>query len=206
MERQKIVRLLVKEILVGEDTITIRHSIPIPSGPPQNGGTEPLTGQNYLLCKGRERFTLAHEIGHFVLPGQQEVSAPCKHQRIENWDADLYRPELEANRFAAEILMPRGIMAEFCQSEPSLESIRSIAKLCGTSLTASAVRLITLTPHRAAVVWSQDQKILWSKLSEGFVPWIRKGDVRENSFAAQCYRKQSVPDQRASVPCFGMAA
>src|ERR1700685_3250640 len=54
MERQKIVRLLVTEILVGEDTITIRHSIPIPSGPPQNGGTEPLTGQNYLLCNGRD--------------------------------------------------------------------------------------------------------------------------------------------------------
>jgi Zn-dependent peptidase ImmA (M78 family) len=150
--------------------------------------------------ESRRRFTLAHEIGHFVLPGQQEVSAPCKQQRIENWDADLYRPELEANRFAAEILMPRVLMAEFVQSEPSLESIRSIAELCGTSLTASAVRLITLTPHRAAVVWSQDQKILWSKLSEGFVRWIRKGEVTENSFAAQCYRKQSVPDQLAPVP------
>ena len=150
--------------------------------------------------ESRKRFTLAHETGHFVLPAQQEASAPCKQQRIENWDADLYRPELDANRFAAEILMPRGLMAEFIQSEPSLESIRSIAQLCGTSLTASAVRLITLTQHRAAVVWSQDQKILWSKLSEGFVRWIRKGEVRENSFAAQCYRKQSVPDQLAPVP------
>jgi Zn-dependent peptidase ImmA (M78 family) len=149
--------------------------------------------------ESRKRFTLAHEIGHFVLPGQQEVSAPCQQQRIENWDADLYRPELEANRFAAEILMPRGLMAEFVQSEPSLESIRSIAQLCGTSLTASAVRLITLTPHRAAVVWSQNQKILWSKQSAGFVRWIRKGEVRENSFAAQSYRKQSVPDQLAPV-------
>ena len=55
MERQKIVRLLVKEILVGEDTITIRHSIPIPSAPPQHGGSEALNGQNYLLCKGRDR-------------------------------------------------------------------------------------------------------------------------------------------------------
>jgi site-specific DNA recombinase len=54
IERQKIVRLLVKEILVGEDTITIRHSIPIPSAPPQNGGSETLNGQNYLLCKGRD--------------------------------------------------------------------------------------------------------------------------------------------------------
>jgi len=54
IERQKIVRLLVKEILVGEDTITIRHSIPIPSAPAQNGGCEASSGQNYLLCKGSD--------------------------------------------------------------------------------------------------------------------------------------------------------
>jgi len=52
IERQRIVRLLVKEVLVGEDIITIRHSIPIPSGPTQNGGSQP-EGPNYLLCKGR---------------------------------------------------------------------------------------------------------------------------------------------------------
>lgn len=55
IERQKVVRLLVKDVLIGEDTITIRHSIPIPSGPLQNGGSEPSDGQNYLLCKGRDR-------------------------------------------------------------------------------------------------------------------------------------------------------
>jgi site-specific DNA recombinase len=58
IERQKIVRLLVKEVLVGEDTITIRHSIPVPSGSPRQGGSEPADGQNYLLCKGRD-FTVA---------------------------------------------------------------------------------------------------------------------------------------------------
>ena len=58
IERQRIVRLLVKEVLVGEDTITIRHSIPIPSGPPQNGGSESADGQNYLLCKGRDHGSL----------------------------------------------------------------------------------------------------------------------------------------------------
>jgi site-specific DNA recombinase len=58
MERQKIVRLLVKDVLVGEDTITIRHSIPIPSGSLQNGGSDDPNGQNYLLCKRRDRSTL----------------------------------------------------------------------------------------------------------------------------------------------------
>jgi site-specific DNA recombinase len=43
-ERQRIVRLLVKDVLVGEDTIIIRHSIPIPSGPPQNGGSHSSDG------------------------------------------------------------------------------------------------------------------------------------------------------------------
>src|SRR5437016_860644 len=52
-ERQRIVRLLVKDVLVGEDTITIRHSIPINSGPPQNGSAQLPEGQNYLLCTGR---------------------------------------------------------------------------------------------------------------------------------------------------------
>jgi len=38
-ERQRIVRLLVKEVLVGDDTITIRHSIPIPAGNSSGGAT-----------------------------------------------------------------------------------------------------------------------------------------------------------------------
>src|SRR5215472_10981289 len=54
IERQKIVRLLVKDVLVGEDTITIRHSIPIPSGSSPNEGSGSSVGGNYLLCKGRE--------------------------------------------------------------------------------------------------------------------------------------------------------
>src|SRR5215813_14235991 len=62
IERQKIVRLLVKDVLVGEDTITIRHSIPIPSGPPQTRRSEDPNGQNYLLCKGRGQPTTGQSI------------------------------------------------------------------------------------------------------------------------------------------------
>lgn len=46
-ERQKIVRLLVKQIDVGKDTITIHHSIPI-----EQGGTSP-EAQSSLLYKRR---------------------------------------------------------------------------------------------------------------------------------------------------------
>ena len=57
-ERQRIVRLIVKEVLVEEDTVTIRHSIPI-SGPP-GGGPDSSKPDNhrperegYLLRSGR---------------------------------------------------------------------------------------------------------------------------------------------------------
>jgi site-specific DNA recombinase len=53
-ERQRIVRLVVKDVLIGDDTITIRHSIPV--GSPQGGCPPPSHegGPNYLLCKGRD--------------------------------------------------------------------------------------------------------------------------------------------------------
>jgi site-specific DNA recombinase len=58
--RQQILRLVVKEILVGADTITLRHSIPIPqSGPGSNGSPAPPSGvtgsrpnPGYLLRSG----------------------------------------------------------------------------------------------------------------------------------------------------------
>ena len=53
-ERQRIVRLLVKDVLVGDNDITIRHSIPIHSGSPPNGGTHSAGDPNYLLCKGSD--------------------------------------------------------------------------------------------------------------------------------------------------------
>jgi len=54
LERQRIVRLVVKDVLIGDDTITIRHSIPVPQGPPQGGCLPPsrTAGRDYLLCKG----------------------------------------------------------------------------------------------------------------------------------------------------------
>ena len=62
-ERQQIVRLLVKEILVGSDTITIRHSLPIPPSGSGSGGTmPPCSGMigtpskpGYLLRSGSHR-------------------------------------------------------------------------------------------------------------------------------------------------------
>jgi site-specific DNA recombinase len=63
-ERQRIVRLVVKDVLIGEDTITIRHSIPAPQGPSHDGCLPPnqTGGPNYLLCKGSHHPTLGNSL------------------------------------------------------------------------------------------------------------------------------------------------
>jgi site-specific DNA recombinase len=64
VERQRLVRLVIKEVLVGDDTIVIRHCIPAPSGPPYGGCPVPSghpddrgDGRNYLLRSGRDLAT-----------------------------------------------------------------------------------------------------------------------------------------------------
>jgi site-specific DNA recombinase len=72
-ERQQILRLLVKEVLVDTDTITLRHSIPVPqsgtAGTPRSNaggpsGASPAPG--YLLRKGRNHSALRNALfaGH----------------------------------------------------------------------------------------------------------------------------------------------
>ncbi len=61
IERQRIVRLVVKEVLIGDDSIVIRHSIPGgPSNPPSGrlqgpdrGREVPIAG-NYLMRSGSD--------------------------------------------------------------------------------------------------------------------------------------------------------
>jgi site-specific DNA recombinase len=65
IDRRKIIRLLVREILVGTDTITIRHSIPLGNSTPQpttpnppSAHPPPDSDKRYRLCT-RGNFTSA---------------------------------------------------------------------------------------------------------------------------------------------------
>jgi site-specific DNA recombinase len=70
-ERQRIVRLLVKEVLVNDDTIVIRHSVPMPNDPPDDtGSSSPSAGAertpasgSYLLRTGSNNTALRSTAG-----------------------------------------------------------------------------------------------------------------------------------------------
>jgi hypothetical protein len=96
-DRQRITRLLVKEILIGDDAITIRHSIPIPAGPTNSSVPAPSEGGQaaantcYLLRSGSARNPLCElvelrrdeydelgfrRLGHFRISDQCPAAEP----------------------------------------------------------------------------------------------------------------------------------
>ena len=82
VERQRIVRLVVKDILIGDDTIVIRHCIPLGLAPPPESG--PATpgrphgtsgGQSYLLRKGSALTAVGESVHAPLRAGVEEARA-----------------------------------------------------------------------------------------------------------------------------------
>ena len=106
----------------------------------------------------RQRFTIAHEIGHFVLahPGEMFVDKTLRQRAVvvrrdgrssEGTDID----EVEANRFAAELLMPRDFVEEEVRKRlerkptPSRKAlVGELAKFFEASPQAMEYRLVNL--------------------------------------------------------------
>lgn len=65
-----------------------------------------VIGVNSSHAPTRQRFTIAHELGHLVMHKGQEMFID-RFARV-NWrNGESNREEMEANAFAAELLMPR---------------------------------------------------------------------------------------------------
>jgi hypothetical protein len=151
---------------------------------------------------GRKNFTIAHEIGHFVLPGHEHPSVACTASEIGDWPESSTKQELEreANEFAAELLMPMDLVEVIAASAaPSLDVIEKIAREFGASLSAAASRYCDVV-ERCAVVWSSEGTIQWAKRSGDFPFYLPTGWIlEEGTFAAACFTGEKVPGKPRAV-------
>ena len=60
--RQQILRLLVKEVLVGGNTITLRHSIPIPQSGPGSNGSRAGIRRHWIKADPRLSFAFGESL------------------------------------------------------------------------------------------------------------------------------------------------
>lgn len=143
----------------------------------------------------RKRFTIAHEIGHFIIPTHRGLENICGSKEVESWHKGLKPAELEANEFAAELLLPTGLLRDrFKLSEPSFERITHAARDFDTSLTATTRRYIDLTGLACAIVWSQHGKACWYHRSDSFPFYLTLTDLpTSTSFAGKLFERRAVP-------------
>jgi len=115
----------------------------------------------------RKRFTVAHEIGHFVIPYHKHLESTCGRAVIDRFSHDLPRPELEANEFAAELLLPSKVVRNhFDLRKPSVANISAVATDFETSLTTTGWRYLDLTDAPCAMIWSRSGRGIWYRTSD----------------------------------------
>lgn len=135
---------------------------------------------------GRRNFTICHEIAHFVLPNHGSVK--CKSKEIESWSSRINWQEIEANRFASELLLPKKEIYRIVDNKVSIETAKAIAKNFNTSLTATLLKCSEVTDESCAVVWSIGGRVEWVKKNENFIFFIPKKDLDNDSVAYQLFK------------------
>jgi Zn-dependent peptidase ImmA (M78 family) len=104
-----------------------------------------------------KRFTIAHEIGHYVLPGHDVDCSVCTEKDVSLLRKNVAEFEREANQFAAELLLPAEQVKKIAKDRgTSMDTCKFISKAFDTSLTAAAVRCIELSDSVAALVESRN--------------------------------------------------
>lgn len=149
----------------------------------RHGDTFGILYATHIPSLGFQRFSVAHELGHYFIDGHPEHILPADGLHVSQAgfvSSDIY--ELEADNFAAGLLMPATLFKrEMNKHNAGLDAVISLADKCVTSLTATAIRFAELSDDAIAVIVSTGPNVDYCMLSETMkllpgLSFIRKGN------------------------------
>ena len=136
----------------------------------------------HIPNEGYQRFSVGHELGHYFLDGHIDHVLPEDGIHASHAGFLSTEPyELEADHFSAGLLMPRALFSRaLSRAGQGLVAVESVAGLCRTSLTATAIRYAELTDDAVAIIISTGKTIDYCFLSDTIkslpeLTWLRKG-------------------------------
>ena len=119
----------------------------------------------------RTRFSIAHELGHFVLPEHRAYL--MKHGKFHNSKSEFKSDnviEKEADAFAASLLMPEELFRPTVNnSELTIDNIKLFTAYFKTSLVSTSIRGVQLSDFPCAIVAIRDGRIAWSFQSKSLI-------------------------------------
>jgi Zn-dependent peptidase ImmA (M78 family) len=151
---------------------------------------------------GRRRFVIAHEVGHFEMHAGDSQYASCTSEDMVA-DYKGSKLEVEANWFAAELLMPSDqFRKEMDHAFPSFDAIRKLKDHFLTSITATALRFIDFSEDYCALVVSENGRVRWWRANDGFRQrcFIRCGmELPEGTAAGAIHRGEKYEEEPVKV-------
>jgi hypothetical protein len=146
----------------------------------------------------RKRFSIAHELGHFILGHGYSIPLVCSASDMLN---NQPGQEAEANHFAAELLLPKKLFKDRCDvKEVTFAPVQKLAEEFATSRTATAIRFVRFCPKPCAFIFTWQSKILWFYKSEAWWPFIRKEqDLDNGSMAYNFFHGKELPNEPREV-------
>jgi len=182
----------IRSLKVDPVAIAKSLSIDVVEKPPSRAGVSGMLlrlGEDYCIAyathiqsSGFQRFSIAHELGHYFLPGHMDAlfaERDVHESRAGRFSDDQY--EGEADRFAARLLMPNSLFLPAVRhAGEGLAAIERLAEMCETSLSATGIRYAEALRDPLAVVVSSGASIDYWAMSEPLkdcdgIDWLRKG-------------------------------
>ncbi|MET1253817.1 ImmA/IrrE family metallo-endopeptidase [Aliikangiella maris] len=157
---------------------------------------------------GRQRFTIGHELGHFLLL-HHNGNRTCSNADVSFSSYSLDTIEKEANDFSQLLLLPEHLLKkEFDSLLPSIENLQEISDLFQMSFEATANKCTKYGSKPFALFYSKDDKLRYCWRDFKKVPYalnIDKGELLpESSQARQLkVKEQSVSEEvRVQASCW----
>jgi len=126
-----------------------------------------ITVNSNLTYVPRKRFTIAHELGHYILGHNRKEVAHDNQASMEFYKSGSQ--ETEANQFASELLMPTSVFLEYIEGERfSPQLMHDLAEEFKTSVTSVVYKYLECGSHPIAVFYSYKNKIKYWKKSADY--------------------------------------
>jgi Zn-dependent peptidase ImmA (M78 family) len=148
----------------------------------------------------RGRWSVAHELAHFVLHDASGDAIARVHAGAERTGRG-YQLEREADAFAGEVLMPTWLFSRWCFARrPTLADIDALADRFGTSRTATARRYVELSEVACAFVEIRAGRVTRVARSRSFRgKAVQRREVEAASRAAAALRGEAVAEEAVRV-------
>lgn len=154
---------------------------------------------------GRKRYTIAHELGHYVLPDhitKDNKVFRCSDDQLNAFGKNKTK-EVEANIFASELLMPEQLFKpRVLNDDITKKLIRELTEEFQTSLTATCIRMVNCRAEYS-LVCSEDSRVKWFCRGEEFPYYLNTtpgSPLHQDSFAAHFFETSKTNENFYEVP------